>query len=134
MFTSEILEEKESSELSKFQKHLDELQDEIEKQTRPFSVLKEDILDKWVNSLKKQWKLGKKEMKYLQDSLVKIVNNYKNFLVETESVQKYYIDSNKLISWINENLSNQQKRVIIKVLKASNTERWKWFALQIVRK
>lgn len=73
-------------------------------------------------------------MKYLQDSLVKIVNNYKNFLVETESVQKYYIDSNKLISWINENLSNQQKRVIIKVLKASNTERWKWFALQIVRK
>lgn len=61
MFTSEILEEKESSELSKFQKHLDELQDEIEKQTRPFSVLKEDILDKWVNSLKNSENWAKKK-------------------------------------------------------------------------
>ena len=115
-------------------KDLEELLDEFEKKTRPLWVFKEDMLDDWVNLLKKEWKLSENEMKDLQDSFAEILNNSKKFLVETESVEKYYIDPFKLISFINENLSNPQKHVVIKVLNASNTERSKWLALQIVEK
>lgn len=134
MATPEWLKEMEISKLSEEEKDLKELQDEVDKKMRPLWVFKRDMLDNWVNSLKNEWKLNEKEMKDLQDSFAVIQNNIENFLVETESAEKYYIDSNKLISCINENLSNQQKQVVVKVLNATNTERSKLLALQIVEK
>lgn len=96
---------------------------EMEKVTRPISVLKEGI-ERWINDAKSAWylKRGEKEEEMLKSISRKILSEensekLKNLFIRNENTWEYYLDPNWIFDLIN-NLDKKDRKFIKKVMKA----------------